>query len=58
MCAFCMPINAMNRPIPTDTATLMDAGIMLKIASRTLKIDRKMKIIPSANTAARATCQE
>ena len=33
--AFCNPINAINKPIPTDTAFLRLSGIASKIASRT-----------------------
>ena len=57
ICAFCRPIKVMNRPIPTDTATFRLAGIALKIASRTFVRDRIIKIIPSTNTAVRATSQ-
>ena len=56
--AFCNPINAINRPIPTDTAFFRLYGIASKIASRTLSSDNRIKIIPSTSTAASATFQE
>ena len=56
--AFCKPMKAMNRPMPTLTAFFRLKGMALKIASRILNRDRRMKISPSARTAARATCQE
>ena len=56
--AFWSPINAINRPMPTLTACFSVIGIALKIASRTLKHDKKIKITPSINTAASAICQE
>ena len=55
---FCRPMNAMNRPMPTETPFLSVSGMALKIASRTLVSDRTMKIRPSMNTASSATCQE
>ena len=55
--AFCRPINAMKRPIPTDTACFRFIGMELKIASRTFVRERRMKMIPSANTADNACCQ-
>ena len=57
ICAFCTPMNAMKKPIPTDTATFNCTGIALKIASRTLVSDMMIKIIPSTSTAVNATCQ-
>ena len=51
-------MKAMKRPIPTDTALLRVRGIALKIASRTLVADSRMKMIPSINTANSAVCQE
>ena len=56
--AFCRPMNAMNRPMPTETPFLSVSGMALKIASRTLVSDRTIKIRPSMNTASSATCQE
>ena len=56
--AFCRPMKAMNRPIPTETARFKGRGMELKIASRTLVRERIMKMIPSINTAKSATCQE
>ena len=55
--AFCSPMKAINSPIPTDTACFRFIGIALKIASRTLVRDNRIKIIPSTNTAASACCQ-
>ena len=55
--AFCKPMNAINIPIPTLTAFFMFAGMALKIASRTLTADKIIKMIPSTNTSANATCQ-
>ena len=57
ICAFCKPTNAIKRPIPTLTADFRFIGIALKIASRTFVRERRMKIIPSANTAVSAYCQ-
>ena len=54
--AFCSPINAIKKPIPTDTAFFRLVGMELKIASRILNRDSRMKITPSTNTAARAAC--
>ena len=51
---FVAPIIAIKSPIPTDTAFLSCKGIALNKASRTLKIDKKIKIIPSKNTAVSA----
>ena len=56
MCAFCKPIKLMNSPIPTDTAIFSDGGIALKIASRILTSDSKIKIMPSTKIAANACC--
>ena len=55
-CAFCNPINAIKRPIPTETACLRFIGIALKIASRTFVRESTMKISPSTQTAASASC--
>ena len=56
--AFCNPINAINKPIPTDTAFLRLSGIASKIASRTFVNESTIKIIPSINTANNATFHE
>ena len=56
--AFCRPINAMKRPIPTETACFSVIGMELKIASRTLVRESRIKMIPSTKTATRACCQE
>ena len=53
---FCNPINAINKPIPTETAFLSDSGMESNIASRTLVSERAIKISPSIKTASRATC--
>ena len=55
--AFCIPINAIKRPIPTETACFKLIGIALKIPSLTLVRERTIKSRPSINTAARAICQ-
>ena len=38
ICAFCTPINAIKKPIPTDTATFNCTGIALKIAHEHLLV--------------------
>ena len=48
--AFCNPINAINKPIPTDTAFLRLSGIASKIASRTFVNESTIKIIPVSYT--------
>ncbi len=55
--AFCIPMKAMKSPMPTETATLIVGGIMLKIASRTLHRESSTKITPSTKTAVRAISQ-
>ena len=55
--AFCSPMNAINRPIPTLTADFKFSGIALKIASRTFVTDNTMNTRPSTKTAASAICQ-
>ncbi|MPN58290.1 hypothetical protein SDC9_205993 [bioreactor metagenome] len=52
------PIIAMNKPIPPDTANFIFTGIAFTTASRTLNNDKNMKIIPSTNTAVKATSQD
>ena len=54
--AFCKPMNAMKSPIPADTACFRFIGMALKMASRTLVSDSRMKITPSTKTAANAIC--
>ena len=54
--AFWSPMNAMKRPIPTDIARFSERGIASNIASLTLVSESIMKMIPSMNTARRATC--
>ena len=56
--AFCRPINAINKPIPTETPFFKVSGIALKIASRTFVSDMIMNTIPSTNTANNAICQD
>ena len=46
-----------NKPIPTDTATLSVLGIALNIASRTFVTESTIKTRPSTNTAVKACCQ-
>ena len=55
--AFCKPVKAMNRPMPTETPFLSVSGMALKIASRTLVSDSTIKTRPSIKTASSATCQ-
>ena len=55
--AFCRPMNAINRPMPTETPFLSVSGMALKIASRTLVNDSTIKTRPSIKTASSATCQ-
>ena len=45
--AFCIPINAMKKPMPTLIAFLRLSGILLTIASLILKIVNTIKIRPS-----------
>ena len=47
----------MKKPIPTPTAVFKEAGIALKIASRTFVTDKTINIRPSTKTAVKATCQ-
>ena len=55
---FIIPINAINKPIPPLTASFMFFGIEFATASRILNNDSIMNIIPSTNTAVKATCHE
>ena len=53
-----MPMKAMKRPMPTGVAFLMDSGMAsTSLALRPRRV-RRMKRIPSTNTAPRAICQE
>ena len=49
-------MNAINRPIPTETAFLRHFGMELKIAYLTLVSERRMTMIPSKNSANKAIC--
>ncbi len=51
------PISAINIPIPPVTANFIFFGIAFTTASRTPLTDNTIKIIPSTNTAVRATSQ-
>ena len=53
----CNPINAINSPIPAVTAYFMFLGIAFTTASRTLNNDKRIKMIPSTNTAVKAISQ-
>ena len=55
--ALTSPMNAINRPIPADTALFIAAGMASMIASRILVTVRMIKMIPSMNTAVNANCQ-
>ena len=55
--AFCRPMKAMNKPMPTDTPRFRLKGMALKMASRMLVRDSTTKIRPSTKTASSATCQ-
>jgi len=55
--AFCMPMKAMKRPIPTPIALFRFAGMLLTMASRMFAAVRIRKMIPSTNTAVSANCQ-
>ena len=52
--AFVKPIKQINRPIPTATAFLREAGIDLIIASRTPKTESRINTRPSIKTAVKA----
>ncbi len=54
---FTNPINAINKPIPTDIAFFTLRGILSIMASLTFRNVKIMKIIPSRNTAVKANCQ-
>src|SRR5665648_297044 len=51
------PINAINNPIPTETACFKFIGIESKIASLAFTNDNNINITPSINTAVNANCQ-
>lgn len=55
--AFCIPIKAINKPIPAEMACFRFMGMALTISSRTLKAVRSKKMMPSRNTAVSANCQ-
>ena len=50
-------MKAIKSPIPTDIALFILRGILLTIASLTLKAVRIINIIPSIKTAVKAVCQ-
>ena len=54
--AFCNPIKAINRPIPTPIALRSDAGIAFTIASRRFDSVIRINITPSIKTAVSANC--
>ena len=55
---FIIPMKAMNKPIPPLTASFIFFGIALATASRILNNDSIINMIPSTNTAVKATCHE
>ena len=55
---FTNPMNAINKPIPPVTANFIFLGIAFTTASRTLNNDSNINIIPSINTAVKATSHE
>ena len=57
MPAFCMPIKAINRPIPAPMAFFSVPGMAFRSQERTLVSVRMIKRIPSKSTAVRANCQ-
>ena len=52
------PINAINKPIPTEIAFFIFAGIESTIASLTLNIVNNINIKPSSKTAVKANWYE
>ena len=56
--AFARPMIVMKRPIPTETAFLIEFGIDFIIASRIPTIERMIKRTPSSKTAVSASCHE
>ena len=57
MPAFCIPMNAMNRPIPAPIAFLSVPGMAPRSHPRRPVMDMIMKINPSMSTAVSANCQ-
>ena len=55
--AFCIPMKAMNRPIPAPMDFLRVPGMALSSQLRILVTVRMMNRIPSSRTAVRANCQ-
>ena len=53
-----IPINAINSPIPPVTANFIFLGIAFTTASLILNNDKIINIIPSTNTAVKATFHE
>ena len=51
------PMRAMNRPMPAPIAFLIESGMALTIAVRTLVKVRITNMMPSIRTAVRANCQ-
>ena len=58
MPAFCIPIRAMNSPIPAPMAFLIEAGMASTIQERMLVSVSITNRIPSISTAVRANCHE
>ena len=56
--AFCKPMKAMNRPMPTLTAFFQVEGDGVEDSLPDIEQGQKDEDQPSARTAARATCQE
>ena len=54
----CIPMKAMNTPMPAGMANFKDKGMASKMASRSLNKDISRNSTPETNTAARAACQE
>jgi len=54
---FCMPMNAMNSPIPAAIAHFMLGEMALKIISRRPTSDKIRNRTPEMNTTPSATCQ-
>lgn len=54
----CRPMNAKNRPMPAEVASMMERGMSSISLERTPSRARAMKMKPSTNTAARAVCVE
>ena len=54
MPAFCRPMNAMNRPIPEEMATLTEWGMASKMSLRRPVTVSRTKMTPSNSTSTRA----